>query len=51
MVITEQAAEDLTVITRAAGDGAKLDAIRDVYKSRFMQDSVLLMQTPVCAGF
>jgi hypothetical protein len=34
-----------------AADNAKLDAIRDAYKSRFNQESVLLVETPVCAGF
>ena len=34
-----------------AADNAKLDAIRDAYKSRFKQESVLLVETPVCAGF
>jgi len=32
-------------------DGAKLDAIRDAYKRRFNQESVLLVESPVCAAF
>jgi hypothetical protein len=33
------------------GGEAKLDAIRDAYKRRFSQESVLLVESPVCAAF
>jgi len=39
------------LITGPGGDKAKLDAIRDAYKRRFNQESVLLVETPVCAAF
>jgi hypothetical protein len=34
-----------------AADEAKLAAIRDAYKRRFNQESVLLVESPVCAAF
>ena len=39
------------LIVGPGGDEAKLAAIRDAYKRRFSQDSVLLVESPVCAGF
>jgi hypothetical protein len=32
-------------------DETKLKAIRDAYKRRFNQESVLLVESPVCAAF
>lgn len=37
--------------TGSADDTRKLDDIRRAYRTRFMQDAVLLVQTRVCAGF
>jgi len=39
------------LIIGPGGDKPKLDAIRDAYKRRFNQESVLLVETPVCAAF
>jgi hypothetical protein len=41
----------LLVVTHGAADEAKLAAIRDAYKHRFSQESVLQIESPVCAGF
>jgi hypothetical protein len=38
-------------IPGSPADAAKLDAIRDAYKRRFNQESVLLVESPVCAAF
>jgi len=51
MIIAEESRE-LVVIVPDGGDGAgKANAIRDAYKMRFRQESVLLVQSAVCAGF
>jgi hypothetical protein len=39
------------LIVIAGGDETKLNAIRDAYKRRFNQESVLLVESPVCASF
>lgn len=39
------------LIIGPGGNEAKLDAIRDAYKRRFNQESVLLVESPVCAAF
>jgi hypothetical protein len=39
------------LVVGPAGDETKLDAIRDAYKRRFKQESVLLVESPVCAAF
>jgi hypothetical protein len=50
--IVRERSKELVVITRRAPDDTmKLNAIRDAYKSRFNQESVLLAEFPVCAGF
>ena len=40
-----------TAVAAGAADEAKLAAIRDTYKRRFNQDSVLLVESAVCAAF
>jgi len=51
MIIAEDSRE-LMVIVPNAGDGAaRANAIRDAYKTRFRQESVLLVQSQVCAAF
>jgi hypothetical protein len=41
----------LSVVTaRIAEDRVKLDEIRSAYRARFMQDAVLMAETPACAG-
>lgn len=39
------------LIVGPGGDETKLNAIRDAYKRRFNQESVLLVESPVCAAF
>ena len=50
-IAREQSKELLIVLPGDASDEAKLNAIRDAYKRRFAQESVLLVQSPVCAAF
>jgi hypothetical protein len=50
-IIREESKQLLIVTQGARADDMKLAAIRDAYKSRFRQESVLLVETPVCAGF
>jgi hypothetical protein len=38
-------------IVLKGGDQPKLEALRAVYKARFRQDSVMLVETAGCAGF
>ncbi len=47
----ESGHELIVLFTRPALENPLLDAIRDAYKRRFMQESVLLSESPVCAGF
>jgi hypothetical protein len=49
MIVRERSKQLL--IVEPAGGEAKLDAIRDAYKRRFHQESVLLVESPVCAAF
>jgi len=39
------------LIVGPGDDETKLNAIRDAYKRRFNQESVLLVESPVCAAF
>jgi hypothetical protein len=51
MIIAEDS-RNLVVIARDAGSELpKMTAIRDIYKTRFNQDSVLFVQSQICAGF
>lgn len=43
--------ELLIVLTRSHANEESLNAIREAYKRRFMQESVLLAESAVCAGF
>ncbi len=49
MVVRERSKQLL--IVGPGGDETKLDAIRDAYKRRFNQESVLVVESPVCAAF
>jgi hypothetical protein len=50
--IVRERSKQLIIVTRgSSGDTMKLNAIRDAYKRRFNQESVLLTNFPVCAGF
>jgi hypothetical protein len=50
-IARERSKELLIVIPGGAADETKLAAIRDAYKRRFNQESVLLVETPACAAF
>jgi hypothetical protein len=39
------------LIVGPGGEETKLNAIRDAYRRRFNQESVLLVESPVCAAF
>ena len=50
--IVRERTKELLIFTPEGSDSeAKLNAIRDAYKRRFDQESVLLVKTPLCAGF
>ena len=50
--LIREASKLVLIVLPAAGDtGAKLDAARAAYKSRFHQDSVLLVTQTVCVSF
>jgi hypothetical protein len=50
-IVREDSKQLLIVLGGSPADRTKLNAIRDAYKRRFNQESVLLAETPVCAGF
>ena len=41
----------MLVLPGGREEAAKLDAVREAYKARFRQESVLLITQPVCAAF
>jgi hypothetical protein len=51
MIIAEQSRNLVVIVRDASSALPKITAIRDVYKMRFMQDSVLFVQSQICAGF
>jgi len=51
MIVRETGHELVIDSVPAAVTAAKLDEIRAAYKQRFMQESVLLSESSVCAGF
>ncbi len=50
-IVRERAKHLVIVLAGSSGDTAKLEAVRAAYKSRFRQDSVLLVANRVCASF
>jgi Protein of unknown function (DUF3574) len=50
-LVREQSKSLTLYLQSSPDDQTKLAALRDLYKSRFRQDSVLLTLTPICAGF
>ncbi len=51
-VVAREASKHLTIVLAGTADeAAKLNAIRDSYKRRFRQDSVLLLETQSCGSF
>lgn len=51
MIAREFGHELVIVYAPVAGTDQKLDEIRAAYKQRYMQESVLLAESPTCAGF
>jgi hypothetical protein len=39
------------LISGSPSDGTKLEAIRAAYRTRFRQEAVLLVETPICGAF
>jgi hypothetical protein len=50
-IARETGHELLIVMARNDQNEERLQAIRDTYRRRFMEESVLLTEAPVCAGF
>jgi len=51
MVIAEQSRDLIVIVSNGSSESAKIASIRDAYKTRFRQESVLFVQSEVCAGF
>ncbi len=50
--ISRETGHELLVVFPSSADAqTKLNAIRDAYKRRLMQESVLLVESPACAAF
>jgi len=51
-VVTKEPSKVLMLLTPGGRDeAAKIEAVREAYKARFRQESVLLITRPVCAAF
>ena len=50
VVIVRERSKQLLIVC-PGGEDTKLNAIRDAYRRRFNQESVLLAEYPVCAAF
>ena len=51
-MIVQERSKQLIVVGRGSPENTmKLNAIRDAYKRRFNQESVLITEFPICAGF
>jgi len=50
-IVREKSKRLTIVLVGAAGEEAKLSAVRDAYKRRFQQDAVLLVERQACAAF
>lgn len=51
LVVREPAKVVMIVLSGEAGEYARLDAVRDAYRKRFGQESVMLVQRQACLGF
>jgi len=51
MIAMERGKQLVVIAAGGADDAARIGMIRDAYKRRFMQESVLFVQSSVCAGF
>ncbi len=50
-IAMERGKELIVIASANAGNASDVAAIRDAYKRRFMQESVLFVQSPACAAF
>lgn len=50
-IVREPSKGVMIVLSGEEGEYARLDAIRDAYKARFRQESVMLVQRRACVGF
>jgi hypothetical protein len=50
-IVHERSKRLFVVLPDAASAAAKLEAVRAAYRTRFRQDSVLIVETPVCGAF
>jgi len=50
MIAMERGKELIVIANPDADETVRIAAIRDAYKRRFMQESVLFVQSPACAG-
>jgi Protein of unknown function (DUF3574). len=50
-IVREPSKRLLVVVGGKPADAVKLEAIRAAYRARFHQESVLLVETPVCGSF
>ena len=50
-IISEESRNLVVIVRDPTAELPKITAIRDTYKTRFRQDSVLFVQSQICAGF
>jgi hypothetical protein len=50
-IVREPSKHLILVIAGTPDESAKLEAVRNAYRQRFRQESVMRVETPVCAGF
>lgn len=51
VIVREPSKAVMIVLSGEDGESARLDAIRDAYRKRFRQESVMLVQRQACVGF
>jgi hypothetical protein len=51
LVVREPAKVVMIVLSGEQGEYARLDAVRDAYRKRFRQESVMLVERQACVGF
>ena len=51
VVVREPAKVVIIVLSGEEAEDARLDAVRDAYRKRFRQESVMLVQRQACVGF
>lgn len=51
LTVREPSKGVMILLSGEAGEYARLDAVRDAYRKRFGQESVMLLQRQACVGF